>query len=382
MTRAARGYSGAMPPALFDVFPSLADNSANKKAIRYRPLGLFPTPIERVYGPFLGDCELWVKREDKSGALYGGNKVRRLEFLLAEVEKGDRLLTFGAYGSNHVLATGIYGRALGCTVEAVIYPQPLMPRVRTALLADLGAGVVLHPCRTYFGVPIELLRARRRAPPARLLTPGMAPLGTLGWWSGGLEIAAQVACGVAPRFDVVYVALGSGDTTAGLLLGLGEAASELVGVRVVPWPLGTAPAVELLVQSTRSLLARHMGTPLAKGPRPTLRTDGRFVGRGYGHPTPAGAAAIARAADLGLTLDTTYTGKVFAAICADAQSGRLRGKRVLFINSLSSTDPSSLLAAGERCALPPWLVARLDKAEKRCEAGAFAKGGQGAFTQR
>jgi D-cysteine desulfhydrase len=362
-----------MLPALFQAFPELGESRPDRRPpLRHLSLGQFPTAIERIAGPLPGGVELWVKREDQAGDLYGGNKVRRLEFLFANqlsTENGadsrpsKRILTIGAYGSNHVLATGLYGRALGYSVEAVLYPQPITDRVRGAVRAAAGAGIALRLCRTYFGVPVALAAAKRQAPPdappAHLVFPGgVDTSGALGWWSGGLEIAAQVATGQAPRFDAVYVALGAGDTTTGLLLGLGNAAQEIVGVRVVPWPVASGLGVRLLARRVRALLSRRYGLVTPGGPTPRLRVEGGYVGRGYGHPTPWGERAIARAADFGLSFDPTYTGKVFAALLADAEAGRLRGKRVLFIHTFNSRDTRALVAAGDAARLPGWLVAR------------------------
>jgi len=368
-----------MLPALLDKFPRLAEPRPAQAGplLPHRPLGQFPTAIERVPGALAGGAELWVKREDQSGALYGGNKVRRLEFLLAGAvpEVPTRLLTFGGYASNHVLATGIYGKLLGYSVEAVLYPQPVTPNVGTALASQLGAGIRQRICRTYFGVPGQLLAARRSHPATRFIAPGGIDIsGTLGWWSGGLEIAAQVAAGVAPAFDAVYVALGSGDTTAGLLLGLGAATKELVGVRVVPWPVASATGVRLLARRTARQVGRMLGSgqsprrpALPPGPSPKLRVEGRFLGGGYGHPTPWGAAAITAGAQLGLRLDPTYTGKVFAALLEDARSGRLAGKRVLFVHTYNGRDTSELAAAGDLSGLPAWLTKRL--ADTRRDVG-------------
>jgi 1-aminocyclopropane-1-carboxylate deaminase/D-cysteine desulfhydrase-like pyridoxal-dependent ACC family enzyme len=329
-------------PALFDAFPALADLRRQQGRIGHRSLGQFPTPIERVgvLGSPGSGCELWVKREDLAGSLYGGNKVRKLEFLLSEQSlqgPGRRLLTVGAYASNHVLATGMYGRLIGVPVEAVLYPQPITPWVKTAFMVGLGAGIRLHICRSYLGVPWALLKAWRHGPAPYFLPPGGAnPLGTLGWWSGGLEIAAQVASGMAPPFDAVYVPLGSGATSAGLLLGLGTAAAELVAVRVVPWPVASALGVKRLASRTRALLTRLCGQAPPPFPQARLRVEGRFLGQGYGYLTPWGTQAIERAAGLGLVLEPIYTGKAFAALLADAESGRLAGKRVLFVQTNNS----------------------------------------------
>lgn len=375
-----------MPSALLERFPAL------KGRLLHRCLGNFPTAIEPLPGLVSPRVALFVKREDQAAELYGGNKVRKLELLLGglsdseltagsepaagggpadrhpgregEAGKPPRLIAYGTYGSNYTLATGLFGRALGFEVSAVLYPQPLTPLVRDRLREQLGAGMRLWPCPTYLHVPLLRRRARREGRVIELAPGGSSPLGTLGWVSGGLEIAAQVRAGVAPRFDAVYAALGSGGMVAGLWLGLGEAAAELVAVRVVPWPIASRTTVRWLAGRTKSLLGKlhslgRSGPLPPLPPRPRLRVEGRFVGPGYAHPTPAGLAALARAQACGLDLEPTYTGKALAALLADADAGLLDGKRVLFINSYNSVDLSALRAHGDEQALPPWLRRRL-----------------------
>ena len=250
-----------MASALLERFPGLTGR------LPYRSLGRFPTAIERVIGLVSPRVELFVKREDQAAELYGGNKVRKLELLLAEPagDPGDRpaappthpsgstsllhppdpasqvrpvrLIAYGTYGSNYTLATGLFGRALGYEVAAVLYPQPLTALVRDRLHEQLGADMRLWVCPSYLQVPLLRARARRERPAgsgpatgkeaasARVIETapgGSSPLGTLGWVSGGMEIADQVAGGRAPRFDAVYAALGSGGMVAGLWLGLGS----------------------------------------------------------------------------------------------------------------------------------------------------------------
>ena len=379
-----------MPHALFERFPAL------KGRLAYHRLGNFPTAIERIEGLLPPQVELFVKREDQAAALYGGNKVRKLELLLADPQLGGpyarhagaapgmtpalrpfpapeperggdstiqapRLIAYGTYASNYTLATGLFGRALGYEVSAVLYPQPVTPLVQARLREQLGAGMRLFVSRSYLHVPLMRARARREGKVVELAPGGSSPLGTLGWVAGGLEIAEQVRAGAAPRFDVVYAALGSGGMVAGLWLGLGEAAAELCAVRVVPWPIASRTTVRWLAGRTESLLRRlHPpgGAAPPLPPRPALRIDGRWVGAGYAHPTPAAQAAIQRTAACGLYLEPTYTGKTMSALLADAEAGRLDGKRVLFIHSYNSVDLSALRERGDAQDLPTWLTAR------------------------
>ena len=361
--------AGTAKPALFVAYPQLAER------IRHVSLGEFPTAIERIPGPLPGGFELWVKREDLAGRRYGGNKVRKLEFLLAaaQQQRAHWLLTLGGFGSNHVLATAIYGGALGMRVAAVLFPQPLVeparPYVRHNLLAGVAAGLQPQICRSYAGLAWAFPRAYLRLRSAAradggnlryICGGGSNGIGTLGWWSGGLEIAQQIAAGLAPRFDAVYVALGSGGTTAGLRLGLGSACQELVAVRVVPWPLSTQAAVQRLSGQALQQVARALGLRFSLAAFPSLRIDPRFLGGGYGHGTAAAQQALAQAADLGLRLDPTYTAKAFAALWADAKAGRLRGKRVLFVHTYNGRAPVGGDDARGLQALPAWLASQLD----------------------
>ena len=99
------------------------------------------------------------------------------------------------------------------------------------------------------------------------------------------------------------------------------------------------------------------------GPESELQVDGRFYGGAYGRPTPEAERAVERAASSGILLETTYTGKTFAALVADAEAGLLDGKRVLFWNTFSSADLAPLLAAAPDPATLPRRLAELFSAE-------------------
>lgn len=309
-----------------------------------------PTPIERLSIP-----GVWVKREDRAGTLYGGNKVRKLEFLLgAAVDGGGGdVLTLGAVGSNHLLATAVYGEALGLRVQAVVSPQPDAPNVRRNVRALHAHAEKLWVARSDREVPIAWakawvsIRAFGGWAPTTFPIGGSNTTGALGWVLGGLEIAAQVAAGEMPPPDRVVVALGSGGTAAGLLVGLRLAglASEVVGVRTAPAWLANRTRVLALA---RRAMART-------GQR--VRLDGLTLvhdqfGEGYGVPTAAGDAAMARAAEEGLTLEPTYTAKAFAGMLATP------GGTTLFVNTYNSRPLEPLLASALR-EVPPSLVGLL-----------------------
>ena len=223
-----------------------------------------------------------------------------------------------------------------------------------ALAGQLAAQAHLWPSQTFAGMGLRYVQARfaSRQPVWTIPAGGSSPAGVLGWLAGGLEIADQLAHSGAPPFDVVYVTIGTGGTAAGLWLGLGQAANALRGVRVVPWPIASEQGVRFLAGRARSLLRRLTGESLTPGPQ--LSVDGRFVGPGigYGAVTEASRRAVALAGSAGLGLETTYTGKTLAALLADADAGLLHGKRVLFVNTVSSVDLSALRARADLSLLP------------------------------
>ncbi len=302
-------------------------------------LGRFPTPVQRVEGLTPAGVELWVKHDDQSGLAYGGNKVRKLEFLLAEARArgARRLVTLGAIGSHHVLATAIYGRQAGLEVEAVVFPQPLTDHVREQLLADVASGAHLRPTSGYLGVPLAVLRARRPEGTMWIAPGGSSVTGSLGYVSAGLELKEQIARGELPRPDVIYVALGSCGTAAGLLCGL-----RRPGRRTSPASWMARCAWSTAWRRTRGACARwspasssSCASPGAPLPLPRWRVEHLFFGGAYGRATPDADEAVHRAGEVGLRLEPTYTGKTMAALLADAGAGRLDG------NACSSGTPTA-----------------------------------------
>ncbi len=314
-------------------------------------LGSFPTPVERLpLEP--GGSSLWVKREDLSGRLYGGNKVRKLEYLLA-AHRGRPLLTIGGSGSHHILATALYGRMVGCPTYGVMAPQPATPHVqahRTLIEASL-AGWIDMPTRLLIPAGMIQLRLRllRQGLPSPVDIPagGSNPVGCLGWVAGGLEIAEQVSAGLLPEPDQVWLPLGSGGNAAGLLVGLrlGGLGTRLMAVRVVEYPLTSGTATRLLAQRTLAMLRRRgLTTPPGFSLGGLEVVDG-YLGAGYGHATPAATRALHLAHhELGLELDGTYTAKTLAA-CLDhlqAAGGRPTALFLDTVNSRPLPSPDAL----------------------------------------
>jgi 1-aminocyclopropane-1-carboxylate deaminase/D-cysteine desulfhydrase-like pyridoxal-dependent ACC family enzyme len=316
-------------------------------------IGQYPTPVRRLAGLSTDRSELWVKRDDLTSDVYGGNKVRKLERILeaARARGARRLVTFGTAGSHQALATTVHGTRAGFEVAAVLAPQPRTDYAVDVLRAGLTLGLQAFPAASFATVPLALARLYRRGD--FIIDPGGSSIdGTMGYIDAALELEDQVRTGALPRPDAIVVPFGSAGTAAGLTAGLVElgAATRVVAVRIVgPALIGKQRALWLAHRTARR---RGFAAPLASLAR-SLEVERGYLGRGYGHSTEAGQHAASAAAREGLSLDVTYTAKAFAAALDLVASARFRN--VLYWHTLSSTPLAPLV---ERA--PP-LPAELDR---------------------
>jgi D-cysteine desulfhydrase len=351
---------GPQKSALAAAFPALAAR------LPRTALAELPTPI--VTAPalarHLGIGELRIKRDDLTSPVYGGNKVRKLEFLLADARaRGcDAVVTFGTAGSNHALATAIHARRSGLGCYAVLLDQPVTPYVANTLRYHLHAGTRLVHAPNYKESRrlTEELRAAHPGGPDRVYEipwGGSSWVGAVGFVDAALELAAQLRERGAVAPDFRYLAGGSLGTAVGLMLGLGLAdlPSRVVVARVVPGSVASAERfAELHAEANRRLHERDPAVPLLPSPLPNLELRPESIGSGYAEATPEAMEAAAMVQELaGQRLETTYTGKAFAALIADARAGRLAGKRVLFWNTYNSAPYPAELANVSLAALPP-----------------------------
>ncbi len=305
------------------------------------PLGDFPTPVTELALPGV-DTAIRVKRDDRSSDRYGGNKVRKLEFLLTR-GRGP-VVTVGALGSHHVLACAVHARSLGRGCVGLLVGRPMdahTAEIQHLLERHLDSAVRLDRPAEVPGAVRRTLRAFGRSGGVRealWIPPGASnATGTLGYVACGLELAAQVAAGECPAPARIYAALGTGGTVAGLALGLALAGlpAEVVAVRVASAVAGNRGFLELLARRAFALLAARGLVPGWPGLR--LRVDHRFAGPGYGHATPEAGRAVAAAAAAGLELETTYTGKALAALVEDLRDPRAESEEpVMFLNTCGS----------------------------------------------
>ncbi len=321
---------------LFEAWPIL------RGRVPWVALGDFPTAVEPLAraAEAIGraGAPLFVKRDDASSPVYGGNKVRTLEALFGRAREAGarRVYSTGAFGSNHALATVLHAPRAGLEPGVLLFPQPESACALENLLAMLAARPSVRALPHWSFLPAGMALTRLRERDAYVMVPGGAtPEGALGYVSAALELARQVDAGEAPAPHTLLVGVGSTCTSAGLLVGLHAAARlgigwreapRLVSVRVTPWPVTSKSRIAWLARKTALLLASLTGDrSLAFGMAQLasrFEVDGTQLGRGYGYPTEAGLEAIRVLRESeGFAVDTTYAAKSMAAALARVRAG-------------------------------------------------------------
>lgn len=306
-------------------------------------LGSYPTPLEPL--PRLSaevGRQLWIKRDDTLGPGLGGNKTRKLEFLLADARRRGfrKISTFGGLQSNHARLTAAAANRLGMETH-LFYFEPRPQRLTGNLAVNRALGAKMHfiPLGSGSGMTIErTIRLVKIA--ARLLAGqnyfipvgGHNSLGALGYVDGALEIEMQ-CCQAGLRDAYVVTAAGSGGTLAGLLAGLTLGGSGLrpVGIDVGKLWKGFPASIARLATDTAALL----GERRAFSPAEVILIEERYVGTCYGAPCPAGQAALRQlAAFEGILLDPVYTAKAFAGMLDLIRCGELgRKEPIIFLHT-------------------------------------------------
>jgi D-cysteine desulfhydrase family pyridoxal phosphate-dependent enzyme len=284
-----------------------------------------PTPLERLERLSAStETEIWVKRDDCTGLAFGGNKTRKLEFLLGEAsaEGIDTVITIGGVQSNHARQTAAAAARVGMRCELIL------PRVvpREGREFDEGGNLLLDRLFGAHVFVVEDEAAAGRAVQARLADAaergvravvhppgGSTATGALGYANAASELCRQIEEG-APSFSRIYLAASTGGTLAGLASGFALAQREqaLTGVCVAGTAAVLGENFVRLCAETQALL----GLPPLSLANVTI-TDA-FIGEGYGIPSAGSLDAIRRCAlEEGLLLDPVYTGKAMAALLAE-----------------------------------------------------------------
>ncbi|MER6356106.1 D-cysteine desulfhydrase family protein [Streptomyces sp. NPDC001634] len=294
-------------------------------------LSTWPTPLEplpRLAAALgLGEDDLWIKRDDLIGLGGGGNKVRKLEWIVgaALADGADTLVTTGAAQSNHARLTAAAGARLGLDVVLVFPGTPdsatdgsgnlVLDSLFGARIFWAGDGVP----SALAGVADDVCRrlCRDGARPYPIPFGGSSPLGARGYVDGGEELLAQL-----PDMDHVVVALGSGGTMAGLIGAVGERRVLGVHCGAVADPAAT------VADLAGALTGRSIGADSLR-----IRTD--QVGAGYAvlHEPVLEAMQLAATTE-GIVLDPVYTGRAMAGLIAAVRDGDIRsGRRTVFLHT-------------------------------------------------
>ena len=337
------GAFASVSRPLFDLFPSLTSR------LPWARLADVPTPVESIESVLtsLGSAgvDAWVKRDDLTSPIYGGNKVRTLEPLFGEAQAfgASRVYATGAYGSNHAVASVLHARRVDLRAGAILFAQPFSETAVANLRVLMSQPADLVDAVHWSMLPLAMLRvhvraSRRHTRPYVMLPGGATPRGGLGYVSAALELARQVERAEMPRPRTIVLPVGSTCTSAGLLAGTHLAAHRGIGfvdaagrpappdilsVRVTPWPVTSAWRIATLAGRILSFLAQLVGEESVMAParslRRRLRVDGSQLGHGYGYATEAGRSAITAFQQSSMALDTTYSAKAAAALIQAAQ---------------------------------------------------------------
>lgn len=308
------------------------------------PLAQLPTPLEPLprLSAELGGPRLWVKRDDQTGLAMGGNKVRKLEYLLADAREhaADIILTTGATQSNHCRQTAAAAARLGLDCELLLehrFPERndnyqrggnlQLDTMLGATILDFAAGADTIAA---MDERAEVLRSEGRSP---YVVPrgGSNVIGALGYRTAAVEILRQAdERGFVPA-EIVH-ATASGGTQAGLVAGLAIKRSDvpLLGVSAGAPDSHLGPIVRELAEGVFD----HIGIERHLGPHAVV-IDDSHVGDAYGVPTEAMHEALDLCARLeGLLLDPVYSGKAMAGLIHHVRSGRWsHGDDVVFIHT-------------------------------------------------
>jgi len=283
-----------------------------RAAFAPRSLGAWPTALEPQppLARALGVEALWLKRED----LAGGNKVRGLEFLFANVAPRSVFVTVGGSGSSHCLTTARCARAEGHRTALALFRQPTTEATRAVGAAIMAEAHLVMRASSIATLPWAVLRtwlaARRigKGTPHWIPGGGADPRAVLGHCLAALELSAQLE---TPP-DSIVVPLGTGGTAAGIALGVAALgwSTRVIAVRVAPWIAANRWRTLRLARQAAVLLER---AGIERVPRSAIRVEVvNALGAGYGYPTTEGERARRLASDHGLRLESTYGAKAFS----------------------------------------------------------------------
>ncbi len=336
------------PLPLFARFPALQDVLPRVDLIT-------PTPVQQLasLAHSVGADSLWIKRDDLTAPACGGNKARKLEFILPEIRAAGktRVVTIGGTGSTHCRATAIHAAQQGISSTLILFDQAETEEVRQNLSCCEDHADRIIRTRSVMAAAAHFHVHQRLTLPEAYFLPagGTLPASTWGYVNTAFELKRQIDSGELPVPGSIFVTLGTGGTLAGLELGLRLAGLEtkLFGVRVVPCGVYARDrfdgerTVSRLVRACLGHLQEHEPQTRSFQWSPGFKILHEYVGQGYGVPTAEGQ----RAANLmrqttGIALDPTYTAKTFAAVLDHIRDHPHPEKPVLYWHTFSPAPAS------------------------------------------
>jgi D-cysteine desulfhydrase family pyridoxal phosphate-dependent enzyme len=307
------------------------------------PLAAYPTPLEPLprLSAELGR-PIYIKRDDSLGPAMGGNKTRKLEYLLADAQRRRqrKIVTFGGLQSNHVRLTAAAANSLGMEAH-LLYFENRPTRLTGNLLINQMLGAKMHfiPFGGGGGMTLEASIRLARLVGLALVgrhyfipVGGHTWLGCLGYVRAALELDQQVrALGLGK--PQLVLAAGSGGTLAGLLAGLTLCRSDIQPLGIDVGKLWKAFPESIAALATK--ICTRLGEAHRFTPEQVPLIEEMYVGGQYGVPSADGQSALKRLARAeGILLDPVYTAKAFAGMLAEIKQGHLGQKEpVIFLHT-------------------------------------------------
>jgi len=366
----ASSFSSALSLPVFKSFPLLSST------LPHVSLSNMPTPVQNMkkLGNLLGHKNLYIKRDDLIGkilkngeSLFGGNKIRKLEFLLGDalMRGATSIMTVGPVGSNHVVATAACANYLG--LKSISLLNEMQPNTRVvkrnlALMDYYKTEVHFCPDAQLYSMAAAYLfyahKVRHGNFPYVIPMGGGCAVGALGFVNAAFELKEQIKCGQMPEPDRLYVPASSMGTITGLLLGcrLAGLKTKIIGVIVEPeeFPGKSKELIISLFNKTNELL--HQADPsiaLLDVDEDDFEILVDFYGTGYGLITQEAAESIRLIKETeNITLDGTYAGKTMAGLIHDIMHHADKNEVILFWNTFYGEDCSKILTNFDYTKLP------------------------------
>lgn len=344
---------------LFEAYPTLRENISHIELTDTLPTPLVPL---KSIGERFFTSWLYCKDDAKTGPLFGGNKVRKLEFLLADAlaNRAQAVVTLGAAGSNHALATAAYANQVGLCAYLLLTPQKPTQYARRNLLMDAYFKATIE----YFATCDErnqrlvgLLASKRNY---YIPVGGSNELGAIGFVNAVYEFKQQCDEAGFAYPEYLYVPYGSFGTISGILVGIKAAGIPCMVVGVATEQATNLDgAVQTVLQCARAI-NDYLCELDSQFPAITFSANDvclKNAASEYAEVTPECRQAMLTMRETeNIQLDTTYSGKAFAALLNDLENDEsLRGKRILFWKTYADGDYADVTACIDYKDLPAGL---------------------------